>query len=173
MRNRDGAGAIESAGAGGDAEACVELLRERRGRPIADGAGSHVEVQSVADFAFHRQAEDAATVADHEIDGFRRGELGSDDEIAFVLAILIIDEHDDASRPQLRQRFVDRHKIVRVRHWCCPCLVRAYRLCRFILYSIPASPTISAALVGVIRGSTPTNAALMVGLDLPTPSYEN
>ena len=52
------------------------------------------ELQLVEARALERQADDAARVADHERHLLGRHLLGRDDEVAFVLAIFVVD-HDD------------------------------------------------------------------------------
>ena len=51
------------------------------------------------------QANQAARVADHEVDGFRRDMLGRHDQVAFVLAIFLINQDDHAASLQLRDDF--------------------------------------------------------------------
>ena len=42
-----------------------------------------------------RQADQAARVLGHEVDLLRRDEVGREHQVAFVLAILVVDQHDD------------------------------------------------------------------------------
>ena len=55
----------------------------------------------------HRQAKLTAGVAHHEIDRLGGGFFRRDHKIAFVFAILVVDEHDHAPRAQFGNRFVD------------------------------------------------------------------
>ena len=43
-----------------------------------------------------RHADQAAAVPRHEVDLFGRDEIGGEDEVALVLAVLLVDEHDHA-----------------------------------------------------------------------------
>src|SRR5262249_53581027 len=55
----------------------------------------------------HREADQAAAVLRHEVDGFRRDLFGSDRQIALVLAILVVHDNYDAARTYRRNRVVD------------------------------------------------------------------
>ena len=112
----DGAGAVIRRGAGGDAGAGVDRLREGSLLRIDIGAVHRRQVQPVADGRRHGQADDAAAIAHHEIDGLRRGILGGDDQVAFVLAVLVVDQHDHAPGLEIGEGFLDRAEILRVRH---------------------------------------------------------
>ena len=57
----------------------------------------HRNVQAVEALAGHRDADHAARVAEHESDVLRRRELACDHQIAFVLAVLVVDDHDEPS----------------------------------------------------------------------------
>ncbi len=45
----------------------------------------------------HRQADQAASELGHEVDGFGRDFFGGEGEVAFVLAIFVVDHHDHAA----------------------------------------------------------------------------
>jgi hypothetical protein len=47
-----------------------------------------------------RQADQSAAVLGHEVDGLWRDEVGRQDEIAFVLAVLLVDKDDHAAGGQ-------------------------------------------------------------------------
>ncbi len=76
-----------------------------------DGEGSAVrgavlcrhrrQLQTLAALAGKREANEAATEARHEVDRFRRDVVGGDDEIAFVLAIFLVDEDHHAAGGQV------------------------------------------------------------------------
>ena len=72
---------------------CGEPLRVRHRR----------QVQALAHLARHRQADQAARVARHEVDRLGRDEFGREDQVAFVFAVFLVDEDDHAARGQ----FVD------------------------------------------------------------------
>ena len=54
--------------------------------------------------------------AGHEVDGCGCDELGRDREVALVLAILVVDDDDEAAGADLLERFVDRGKRRRPAH---------------------------------------------------------
>ena len=51
-------------------------------------------VEIVETLSGHRQADQAATVRRHEVDGFGRDLLGCDHQVAFVFAVFVIDDDD-------------------------------------------------------------------------------
>ena len=55
-------------------------------------------------------ADQAAAVGGHEVDDFRRDALGGDGEIAFVFAVLVVDDDDDAAVAQFVDGFGDGNK---------------------------------------------------------------
>ena len=57
-----------------------------------------------------RQADQAAAVLGHEVDGVRRRHLRGDDEVALVLAVLGVDQDDHAPVAQVLDDLVDRRK---------------------------------------------------------------
>ena len=65
----------------------------------------------VAGLRIERQADQAAAMSGHEVDGFRRNLLGRDGEIAFVFAIFIIHHDKDLALPEIFNRFRDGSKM--------------------------------------------------------------
>ena len=57
------------------------------------------DAQLVEPLAGHRQADEAAAVAGHEVDRLGRHLLGRDREVALVLAVLVVDDDDHLARP--------------------------------------------------------------------------
>ena len=55
-------------------------------------------------FLRHRQTHEPAPKLRHEIDGLRRDLLGGKRKVAFVLAVLVVDDDDHASRTNLFNR---------------------------------------------------------------------
>ena len=53
--------------------------------------------------AGERQADQATAIAGHEVDRFGRGEFGGDDQVAFIFAILVINQDHHAAFAQLVQ----------------------------------------------------------------------
>ena len=54
-----------------------------------------------------RKRHEAARVRRHEIDCVRRGALGRDEQVALVLAVLIVDEYQHAALAHVRQQLLD------------------------------------------------------------------
>src|SRR6202030_1415152 len=50
------------------------------------------------------QANQASSELGHEVDGFGRDLFGGEGEVAFVLAILVVDHHDHAARTDFLDR---------------------------------------------------------------------
>ena len=96
-RYLDGVGAVGGGDAGSDAFAGLDGLREggaeARGVVLRHGAEAHV----VCAFLGEGEADEAAAEAGHEVDGFGGAELGGEGEVAFVLAVLVVDEDDHAT----------------------------------------------------------------------------
>ena len=66
------------------------------------------QLQLPATFARQREADEASRVRDHEIDVGRSHELGRHDEVAFVLAILVVHDDDHATGADIGQQFGNR-----------------------------------------------------------------
>ena len=142
----DGVSAIKRRSAGGDSVTGVDLRREGRRLGIGMVGRLQVEVQAFANARRHCQADDAAAVPHHEVDGFGRHLLRGDDQVALVLAILVIDEHDHAAGPQLGQRLVDRAEAIVVsRH------VRSFVASCELLTTIVSSLTLLASGARIVR----------------------
>ena len=69
-------------------------VRAERGRVRFD---HRRQLEPLADVGQDRHAELAAAVRDHEVDDLGRDLLGRADEIAFVLAVLGVDDDDDSA----------------------------------------------------------------------------
>ena len=65
------------------------------------------EAQVLQPLLGHGQADQAASVLGHEVDGFGRDLLGGHRQVAFVLAVLVVDDHDHAAGADLLQRGLD------------------------------------------------------------------
>jgi hypothetical protein len=65
---------------------------------VARAVGGHhgSEPEAAAPVFLQREADEAARVLGHEVDRLGRDEVRRDDEIAFVLAILLVDEDHHA-----------------------------------------------------------------------------
>ena len=101
-------GAIGRADPGRHAVARFDADRERRAerRAAAPGSLHHREAELV-DLRFgERDADEAAPVHGHEVDGLGRDVLGRHREIAFVLAILVVDEDHHLAGADVGERGV-------------------------------------------------------------------
>ena len=103
-----GMGTIVSRDARGDAFGGLDRQREI-GPLSAIGVADHQrQAQLRAALARERQADQPTPEAGHEIDVLGPHALGRHDQVALVLAVLIVHDHDHASGAQLGQDFLDR-----------------------------------------------------------------
>src|SRR6185295_15270938 len=117
-RHLHGAGAVVRRDAGGDPLARLDRDGEGglEGRLVL--GGHEVEAELVAALAGERQADQAAAVGGHEVDRVGRDELGGHREVALVLAVLGIADHDHPPLADGLDRLLDgaerriRHRIV-------------------------------------------------------------
>jgi non-ribosomal peptide synthetase component F len=100
-RHRDGPCAVGRRDAGG--HAFLRLDRDGEGGFVPGAVlGAHQrQAERVDPFARHRQADQPAPVPRHEVDLLRRCHLRGDDQIAFIFAILIIDQDEHAAVARL------------------------------------------------------------------------
>src|SRR2546426_331172 len=106
--NRDRA--VVGGGAGRDAASGVDGHGERGphgGRVVRD---HHRDLELVQPLAGHRHADEAAAVLGHEVDRLRRDLVGGHHEIALVLAVLVVNDHEDAPLADLLDRLLDGRK---------------------------------------------------------------
>ena len=106
----DGARAVVRGDAGGDALARLDGDGERGAVARLVLAGHVLEAQLGRALRRQRQADQAAAVLGHEIDGVGRCHLRGDDEVAFVLAVLGVDQDDHAPVAQVLDDLVDRRE---------------------------------------------------------------
>src|SRR6266446_1623748 len=106
-RGEDGDGAVGSADAGGDAKARVDRFRERRSVHGGVNRRHEGQVQLIAALFGEWKADQAATVLSHEVDGVRGDFLGCHGEIAFVFAVLVVNEDDHAALANFFDGFFD------------------------------------------------------------------
>ena len=67
-----------------------------------------MKLEAVAFLRRQREAHDAARVGNHEVDRGGRAFFGGDDQVAFVFAVLVIDQHDHAAGLEFLDRFWNR-----------------------------------------------------------------
>ena len=97
----DGVGAVGGGDAGGDAFAGFDGLSE--GGAEAGGVllGHREEAEVVGALLSEGEADEAAAVAGHEVDGLGGDVLGGEGEVALVLAVLVVDDDDHAAGADL------------------------------------------------------------------------
>jgi len=108
----DGARAVGRGNAGRHALGRFDRHREIGAERSTVLRGHHRQGQRVAALLGQRQANQAARMADHEIDRFRCDEVGGKHQVAFVFTVLFVDENDHAPCAQLGNDFLgagDRH----------------------------------------------------------------
>ena len=93
-RGKDGDGAVGGADACGDTQSPINRFGERGAVHRGVDRRHQRQMQLVAAILRKRQADQPARVLRHEIDGFRRDLFGGHREVAFVFAVLVIDEHN-------------------------------------------------------------------------------
>ncbi|MCY1208902.1 hypothetical protein D9M72_205380 [compost metagenome] len=92
-----GAGAVGGGNAGGHALGGLDRHGEVGAVLGAVAADHRVQVQLAAALGGQGQADQPAAVLGHEIDRFRCDEIGSQHQVAFILAVFLIDEDDHAA----------------------------------------------------------------------------
>src|SRR6185295_3234846 len=103
----DGGGAVGGGDARGDLAAGLD--GDGEGGAEGRGVGLHHEgeVQGPAAFLGQGEADEAAAVLGHEVDGRRRDFLGRDGEVALVLAVLVVADDDDLAPAEAFDRLLD------------------------------------------------------------------
>ncbi len=93
----DGVGAVGGGDAGGDAFACLDGLSECGAEAGGVVLRHGEEAQVVGALLSECEADEAAAVAGHEVDGLGGDVLGGEGEVAFVFAVLVVDDNDHAA----------------------------------------------------------------------------
>ena len=103
----DGACPVGRRDAGRDARARLDRDSES-GRMAGAVARRHLRQAELGDaFGRQRQADQAAAVLGHEVDGGGIGHFGRDHEIALVLAILVVDQDEHPPAPGILDDLLD------------------------------------------------------------------
>ena len=102
-RNGDRASAVGGADSRRNALLCLD--RDREGGLVAASVvvDHRLQAERVRTFLGQRKADEAAPVPGHEIDRVRSRHLRRNDEIAFILAVVVVDENEHSAVA----RFVD------------------------------------------------------------------
>ena len=93
----DRVGAVARGDAADDAVRRIDGHCERGLVALFVGHGHHRQAEPIDLLRGEREADQPAGVAHHEGQRLRGGELGGDDEIALVLAVLVIDQDEHAA----------------------------------------------------------------------------
>jgi hypothetical protein len=99
--------AVGGRDAGGDAGGGLDRHREGGAMLGAVAAGHRRQVQAFAMLAGQRQADQAAREAGHEVDGLGGDMLGGQHQVAFVLAVFLVDEDHHAAGGQFGHQLGD------------------------------------------------------------------
>ena len=103
-------GAVGGGDAGGHAVGGARVDGDREGRAHRLGVVlDHLrELEAVELVALHGRADQTAALAHHEGDDLGGRLLGGDDEVALVLPVLVVDDHDRAARRDVGDGLLDR-----------------------------------------------------------------
>ena len=106
-RGDDGVRAIVRGDAGGHAFGRLDGQREVGAMFAMRLADHERQAQLAAALGGQRQADEAAAEARHEVDVFGAHLLRRHDEVAFVLAILVVHDHHHAAGGDVGEDFLD------------------------------------------------------------------
>src|SRR5581483_3395563 len=113
----DGVRAIVGRDTGGNAVARVNGLAES-GAELRCVLRRHgPDAQVIQALLRHGQANQAAAIASHEVDGFRCDPLGGKRQVAFILAVFVVHNHDHAPGADLLNGAADVRKWRLERHF--------------------------------------------------------
>ena len=115
-RDLDRVGAVVCRDAGRDSLPCFDRDGEGRAERRLVLICHLAQPELRAALRREAQADEASPVGGHEVDGCGCDELGRDREVALVLAILVVDDDDEAAGADLLERFVDRGERRRPAH---------------------------------------------------------
>ena len=79
--------------------------------PGAVGLAHQRQCQLLHLAAFHRQTDQAARMADHEVDLLGGGKLRRDDQITLVFAVFVIDQNEHPPRARFRNQIFGRSEV--------------------------------------------------------------
>ena len=105
--NLNGAGSIISGYSCSDPVPSIDALRERCPVLRCVVGGHHPQPQVVKAIFGECQTNEPATVLRHEIDRFGSSEFRRDGEVAFVLPVFIVHDHDHAALPNFSDSSLD------------------------------------------------------------------
>ena len=94
----------------------VDRHAERRVARRTPGRDHRIDVELVETARVAGHADEPAGPAQHEVDGFPRHPAGGHREVAFVLAVFVVDDEHHLASTNTPQRLVDRGQL----HCCAP-----------------------------------------------------
>ena len=105
----NGGGTVFSGNAGGYSvfNASVDAHREGGFVGIGVAIDHQRKIEFIKPLALHRQTNQSTRLGGHEVDGFRRSELGSADQISFIFPLLVIHHNDAGTIANVRQSISD------------------------------------------------------------------
>ncbi len=109
-RGRDRDRAIRRRDARGDLALGSDRAVKRRALLGGVLVGHGRDAERSESLTRQRHADEAAAVARHEVDGLGRDLLGGHDEVAFVLAVLVVDHDEHAACANLGDGLLDRRR---------------------------------------------------------------
>ena len=106
-RDLDRVGPVVGGDAGRHTLARLDRDGERRAERSLVLVRHLAQAELLAALGREAEADQATAVRRHEVHGLGRDELRRDREIAFVLAVLVVDDDHEPARPDLLDRFLD------------------------------------------------------------------
>src|SRR5437899_1663149 len=103
-------GTVVGRGAGGNSPLGVDGDRERGAHGSGIVGDHHRDLELVQTLTEQRDADQAPTVLGHEVHGFRGHPVGRHHEVAFVLAIFVVHDEEDAPLTDLLDALLDGRK---------------------------------------------------------------
>ena len=105
----DRGGAVARRDAGADAEAPLGINAHREGGGLLFGVpvGHLRQAELIAPLAGERKADQPAPMQGHEVDGLGRDELRRANQVALVLAVLVIGDDDQLAVLEIVNRLLD------------------------------------------------------------------
>ncbi len=109
-RDRDRVRAVGRGDAGRDPVARVDRGRVGGAEPRLPTRCERPQLQLVAACLRQAEADHPPPVSGHEVDRLRRRELGGDRQIAFVLAVRVVDDDHEPAGAEVLERLLDRRE---------------------------------------------------------------
>lgn len=104
-RGEDGVGAVCRGDAGGDADAGIDGDGEVGAEVGGVARGDQGQVEPIADRRIEGEADEAAAVGGHEVDGFGGGEFSGEGEVTFVFAVFVVNDDEHLALAEELDRF--------------------------------------------------------------------